>query len=246
MSNNRKKIGIVVDYSIRNPRFIEAYTALKKILMGDDDTGMEIPGTKGWIDLKRNNEKEWMFYVKTPVPVEDENFDLTWSKYFYNQEHKRKFMEDFAFNLYNQGGVISKADVNNLNLMQTHRCDVYLIDRTHFSRKLMNTYSFLSRSGLITKGLIFVASDEEIQGLEKEFIGIYNPYKNKPQTIFQPTKKNKKIVTTPLTQDEQEDEEIENIIEGTEIGQIETDTPQLLSFLMDCEKKIINLKETKE
>lgn len=191
MAEERKKIAIVIDYSIRIPNFRDCFAKCKaEIFSGEsisadhnltqrskDQTGRDF-----WINLHKKGNEEYSFYETIPVPPENfgEGFDYTLKKYFYNDEHRLKFLDDWSYNLFGQGSVTNNSDINLINICQSKVCDVILIDRVTHSRKIPNTLSFLSKSSLFIKGIQFINKIEEIEELEKNpsFIGIYDPVKD--------------------------------------------------------------------
>ena len=185
----REKIGIIIDYSIRVPDFRGCYSKCKaEIISGAvSNDGVDLAreevkksGTNRdfWISLQEDGGDSYSFYEKTPGPQENfgSEFDYTHKKYFYNDEHRLRFLEDWSYNLFGQGSVTNVADINLINICQSKICDVVLIDRTTSLRKIPNTYAFLSRTQLFTKGVRFINTKEELESLVKsgEFLKIYD------------------------------------------------------------------------
>lgn len=193
MTEERKKIGIVIDYSIRIPDFINCYRSCKKeviagaAIVEEQALKQDNSGRSFWINLHKKNNEEYEFYETSPLPAENfgDGFDYTLKKYFYNEEHRLKFLDDWSFNLFGQGSVTNNADINLINICQSKLCDVILIDRVTHSRKIPNTLGFLSKASLFVKGIQFINKVEEIEKLEKDpsFLGIYDPFKNNSLVI---------------------------------------------------------------
>ena len=167
----RKKIGIVLDYSIRVPNFKDCFTKCKAEIisgtMSQENNGGDIAksakdfsGRDFWIDLHKAGNESYSFYETCLVPEENfgPNFDYTYKKYFYNNEHRLKFLEDWSYNMFGQGSVSNPADIKLINICQSKVADVILIDRTTHSRKVANTLAFLSRAQLFVKGVEFVGT----------------------------------------------------------------------------------------
>ena len=60
--------------------------------------------------------------------------------------------------------------------------DVVLLDVITHTRKVANTFAFLSKSGLFVKEVRFV-SESELESLGKEFIGLWNPFLEEGKVI---------------------------------------------------------------
>lgn len=204
----RKKIGVILDYSIRNPEFVESYLNFKSLILGDKDFGHELEGSnevENWVNLKTSNPKAFDFYSLMPNPKEDENFDLTWRKYFYSPEHRLKFIHDWSYDLFGKGSAINSKDLINLNTAQKHLFDIVLIDRVPNTRKITSTFAYLSKIQLYPKEIIFVSKEEELIELRQKLFAIWDPFTDKEQ-----------IIKTEKTQE----------------------SKKLLDWLMDLEKKI--------
>lgn len=185
----RKRVGIILDYSIRVPDFHTAYNNLKNSIISneeighssDEDTGM-VAGY--WQTLKLKEPESFEFYVKTvPPAITDPTFDISYKSYFHTPEQRAQFLLEYSFNLYGSGSPLNKEDIKNLNLAQTHLFDIVLIDRCTNSRKISNTFAYLSRAGLFIKEIVFVNTDEEIKEIEKDLLGIWNPFDKREQAI---------------------------------------------------------------
>lgn len=186
MEKKRQRVGVIIDYSIRNPEFVESYINFKSLVLGDKDFGHELEGgqeMENWVNLKTSNPKAFDFYSLMPNPKEDENFDLTWKKYFYSPEHRVKFIYDWSYDLFGKGSAINNKDLVNLNTAQKHLFDIVLIDRVQNTRKISNTFSFLSKVQVYPKEIIFVSKQEEIEELTKDLFAIWDPFTNKEQII---------------------------------------------------------------
>lgn len=186
----RKKIGIVIDYSIRIPNFKESYLKFKEqVLTGvasasnllEEDI---LDENNFWEKEKKLYPEMIEFYSKTPVPSSnwEPGFDLTYTKYFFNKDHLSKFLEEWSFNLFGQGIIANKADINIINLAQSKLFDIVLLDVITHTRKVSNTFAFLSKSGLFVKEVRFVSVDE-LKELKKEFIGLWDPFSEENKVV---------------------------------------------------------------
>lgn len=201
MANNlkkRPKIGIVVDYSIRVPNFKDCYSKCKAEIisgtMSQEAEGETVKSMKDfserdfWVSLHKTGNEAYTFYETCLAPQENygENFDYTYKKYFYNNEHRLKFLEDWSYNLFGQGSVTNSADIKLINICQSKVADVILIDRTTHARKVSNTMAFLSRSQLFVKGIEFISRVEDLKEMResKEFIDIYDAVEDNSKVII--------------------------------------------------------------
>lgn len=196
----RPAVGIVIDYSIRIPDFKSCYSKCKSEIIsgamsseGVDLAREEIKksGTSRdfWISLQEDGGDAYSFYEKTAGPQENfgPDFDYTYKKYFYNDEHRLRFLEDWSYNLFGQGSVTNATDLNMINICQSKICDVILIDRTTNLRKIPNTFAFLSRTQAFVKGTSFINTREELERLveTKELLKIYDAVEN-PSLVLVP------------------------------------------------------------
>ena len=112
--------------------------------------------------------------------------DITYRKYFYTPEHRIQFLTDWSYNLFGQGAVTNKVDINLLNVAQSKLFDVILIDRCTHTRKIGNTFAYLARTGVFCKEVMFISNEEELEALKEEeyILGIWNPFENKDQIIL--------------------------------------------------------------
>lgn len=186
----RPRIGVTLDYCCRLPAFKEAYTDLKRMIIvdvGEIAMTRNLQPNSYWFSLK-NKPDAILFYEAAEIPVKDygKEFDITYAKYFYDEEDQKQFLEEYSYNLYAKAEVINKTDIENINLMQTHLGDVVLIDRIHNARKTLNTFNFLAKSGLFVKSVEFISSaelsaDEICEQLRLDWL--WDPYTNKDQCI---------------------------------------------------------------
>lgn len=191
MRKKNKVAYIVIDHAIRIPEFVANYSALKtKIFSNDVEKSF-------WTQLETTEPKAYKFYqtVASPISEADLDFDITYRKYFYNNEHRLKFMEEYSFNLFGGGGVVNRHDITLINIAQTKLVDIVLIDRVNHTRKITNTFAFLARSGIFVKSILFIGTEKEIERLakKKNCLGIWNPFAdpkmiiNKPSNVNEPT-----------------------------------------------------------
>lgn len=195
----REKIGIVIDYSVRIPDFISCYKQLKEqVTVGSlqtaagsrlDANALDESKKSFWDELRDTNMAAVEFYERVPIPTanQGEDFDITYRKYFYNVEHRNKFLEDWSYNMFGQGSVTNKQDITLINIAQNKLFDIVLIDRCTHTRKVGNTFAFLARAGLFIKEIIFVTNDAEIEAMQKDYLDIWNPYQESKQVILPPT-----------------------------------------------------------
>jgi len=193
--NKRKKIAIFIDYCIRVPDFKLAYGVFKNFLFQDtfglhtDTETASDEEFKDTVTAKDPIRFYWQeqledisvmnFYVKQDV-TKINNLDLKgeFQKYFFNEEHFKKFLEEYSVNLYSDGLVPSKKDLQIINICQGQLFDVYLFDRVYNSRKVPNTLHFISKNSLFIKSINFIGYNEEIG---EDYVGIWEPEKNKEQ-----------------------------------------------------------------
>lgn len=162
-----------------------------------DETTRGIDGRNFWNELNQTDPAAVAFYKasKTPVANMGGDFDLSYRKYFYNLDHCLKFLQEYSFQLFGTGQVTNKMDTDIINTAQSKLCDIVLFDRTPYSRKVPNTFGFLSRAGLYVRSVVFVTNEKEIEELKKDAIGIWDPKEDPtqcidyPKAINQPTQK---------------------------------------------------------
>lgn len=194
--NTKKKVAIFIDYCIRVPNFEQAYSAFKNFLFQDTfglQTDTETANDEEFKDtatVKDPIRFYWQaqledinvmnFYIKQNVSKIN-NIELKgdFQKYFFNEEHFKKFIEDYSFNLYSDGFVPSKKDLQLINICQGQLFDVYLFDRVYTSRKVPNTLHFISKNTLFIKSINFIGYNEEFN--KEDFIGVWEPEMNKEQ-----------------------------------------------------------------
>jgi len=184
----KNKICISLDYSIRIPAFKNSYARFKEWLYKDDfgitfDEEDEISvkdDTRIYWNKQLKDDKVMSFYLsKTPESIKDAELKGDFSSYFFNEEHLNKFIEEYTFNLYSDCEIACKRDIDYINVCQAQLFDVVIIDIVNNPRKVSNTLHFLSKSRIYFKELRFISRTEKIN--EKEFIGIWDPVKNKEQ-----------------------------------------------------------------
>ena len=199
----RARVGIVLDYSIRIPEFKETFIKIKEqVLVGMAagqhlEQGDLLEQNSFWAKAVKEDPKVAEFYAATAMPSTNfsEDFDITMKKYFFNNEHRLKFIEEWSYNLYGQGAVTNKADITLINTAQSKLCDVVLIDRCTNTRKIPNTFAFLARSGVFIKEVIFTNTEDELNEVKKGLTACWDPFTDKTQIITpgakfgQPTEK---------------------------------------------------------
>lgn len=189
----RERIGIVLDYGIRIPQFKETYLKFKEQVLVGMTAGQHldqadiIDENSYWAKAIKADPTIADFYAKQPIPASNygDDFDITLKKYFMNNEHRLKFIEEWSFALYGQGAPTNKADITVINTAQSKLCDIVLIDRTTNARKIPNTFAFLSRSGVFVKEVVFTNTEDEIEAVKKTCIAVWDPFKD-PKQILTP------------------------------------------------------------
>ncbi len=192
----RKRIGIVIDFSIRIPEFKDTFLKIKEqVLVGMAsgqhlEAGDVLDENSFWSKAVKEDPKVADFYATMAIPPTNASpdFDITLKKYFYNNEHRLQFISEWSYNLYGQGSVTNKADVTVINTAQTKLCDIVLIDRCTNARKIPNTFAFLSRSGIMIKEVIFTNTEDELNEVKKGLVGCWDAYTDNKQIIVQGAK----------------------------------------------------------
>ena len=190
----RKRVAIYIDYSVRSPNFIGAYNLFKQSLfkpveeyVTEESTDIDAQEETMGIDITRfywkaelSNPECEDFYIKTIIKEGIDNYDLRdWNKYFYKEEHMKKFLEEYTFNLYADAEAPCKKDIEFLNIAQSHLFDVILIDEYLVTRKKLNTMYFLSKVRVLPQAIIFLGPGQNID--ESTYFGVWNPKKNLEQ-----------------------------------------------------------------
>lgn len=203
INRNRKTVAITLDYSLRMPDIKEQYDHLKSRIFSNDQVGEgEEDDPRGFFETLQTTDKEALsFYEQTYSPKSNwgEDFDYTWEKYFYNKEHLLKFMQEYSFSLFGKSDFINfrKGDSWLINTAQSKLCDVFLIDTIPVPKKVGNTFYFLSRTGIFTKGVEFYADAEDIKkNADYDFIYDSINFKN---NIINPNSQETKINGLPTT-----------------------------------------------
>lgn len=175
--HERKKIAIYIDYSLRTPSFNKSYTLFHNSLF-DKKEDDDIPLNNFWKSEVENNQDIYDFYFKQKLDEKDDysyrNTNL--ADYFYNEEHYKKFLEEYTFNLYADCDSPSNRDIQFLNIAQSYLFDVILIDEYIFPRKKLNTFYFLSKHRIMPQAVLFLGPGQEIT--ESSYYGIWNPRKD--------------------------------------------------------------------
>lgn len=187
----RPRVGIVLDYSLRIPEFKDMYLKLKEQILvgmsGAANLQQEdlIDQNSYWNKAVKENPAIIDFYSKQIPPTSNsgKDFDITLKKYFMTNEHRLKFLEEWSYALYGQGAINNKSDVNVINTAQSKLCDIVLIDRCTHTRKIPNTFAFLSRAGLFVKQVVFTNTEDEINEVKKDLIGCYDPFEDPSMII---------------------------------------------------------------
>lgn len=193
----RERIAIYIDFALRIPSFKKTYTQFKNSIFNNIEKEYDIDGEVSHeeIDEERPDENIlpdifrffWSkelenpeienFYLKKTVEKEDaELYNSDYKDFFYSEEHWKKFMEDFSFNLYaGEAEVPFKKDIDLLNITQTYLFDVILVDEFYTTRKKSNTFFYLSKIRITPQGVVFLGPGQEIN--EKNYFGVWNPKK---------------------------------------------------------------------
>jgi hypothetical protein len=182
LMKKRNKVAIFIDYAIRNPGFIKTYAGLKQYMFEVDTEEYEVEGHVLLRDF-------WKEEIKTPeiaefysksIPPENESEIKDWSKFFYNEIHLKKFLQDYSFNLYVQDAEVPNGrDLEVITLVNNHLFDVVLVDEVWNDRKKANTLFYLSKLRVSFQSLVFLKDGETLD--ESEYIGVWNPKANSEQ-----------------------------------------------------------------
>lgn len=192
---SRKRIAVHVDFAIRTPNFISAYTLFKKSLFGTNtdefstETQQDIDPQEDTMGLNTerfywkaelSNPECEEFYIKSHIKDDLDNYDIRdWDKYFFKPEHKKKFEEEYSFNLYADAEECCKRDIHFLNTAQSELFDVFIIDDYIIPRKKLNTMYFLSKVRVMPQAVVFLGPGQNID--PSTYFGVWNPLKNTDQ-----------------------------------------------------------------
>jgi len=188
----RKKVAIYIDYTIRVPNIIKTYVDFKESIFSNakfEDT--EDPLTENdprfyWYTQMQNPAIE-KFYFEVRIPDDEDLFKtLDWSTLFYNDDHYKKFIDEYSYNLYLDCPVPNAGDIDIVNIAQTQLFDVVLVDEYKSKRKIGNTFHFLSTKRVYPQSVIFLGEGQNLN--EENYIGIWNPRK-KPEQVNKPKDK---------------------------------------------------------
>lgn len=176
----RKKIAVFIDYSLRVPNFKTTYDLFKQELF--TDAGQELRLEEGaeqndlafyWSNQIKLPDVE-KFYLSKTAPEDDMNMcGIDMSKYFFNEEHYTRFMDEFSFNLYVDCKNPLKKDIDLINIAQQKLFDVTLVDTIRSRRKIINTFFFLSKSTIFPQSVLFLSPGQNLN--PDNYIGIWNP-----------------------------------------------------------------------
>lgn len=195
----RKRIAVFIDFTLRIPSFSKTYEGFRDSMFNSNkdefDTEEEvdvmedgeIPEENFVLDASRffwseesKNPEIGTFYAKKKITKEDcdlVNTDLR--EYFYSEDHYKKFIEDYSFNLYGDGDLPYKKDADLLNIAQTYLFDVILIDEFETTRKKSNTFYYLSKIRVTPQAVLFLGPGQKVN--EDTYFGVWNPKVNKDQ-----------------------------------------------------------------
>ncbi|MEO6304894.1 MAG: hypothetical protein ABIP51_17165 [Bacteroidia bacterium] len=146
-----------------------------------DNTEYEVEGNFILRDYWKEEIKNTLiedFYIKSIPPIDDYSIK-EWEKYFYNETHYKKFLQDYSFNLFVDCEVPNSKDVEIINIIQDSLFDVVLVDEFIIQRKKANTLFFLSKIRINPFSIIFIDDINKIKA--EDYIGIWNPKKNPEQ-----------------------------------------------------------------
>jgi len=177
---DRRKVGIVIDFTLRFPEFVSCYNLMKQeVINGElsgntDDDEINIDATY-FKNLSKKCREAYDFYLNTPTPEYNDSFDYSFRNYFFCQKDLEKFLENWSFNLYASIDTLRKNNVEFINICQSKLCDVVLIDKTVNTRKIPITLSFLSKSRVFFKELVWIKSGNELRNLRKDLFDLFDP-----------------------------------------------------------------------
>lgn len=181
----RKKIAIFIDYSLRIPSFKESYEIFKSSLFKDNlETTFEDELTLNdprfyWQRQVANPEILKFYMSKNFEKIDNTKVLGKFQEYFFNIEHYSKFLEEYSFNLYADCQVPSMSDINYINVSQSQLFDVILVDRYENSRKINNTFFFLSKLRIYPQTVTFLSPSQELK--TENYLGIWDPMTNTDQ-----------------------------------------------------------------
>lgn len=173
----RLRLAVYIDYALRTPSFFETYNNLKSYLFSEKAAMLEeeLEGDmmlrNFWAEEIKNSDIE-NFYIKT-IPPEDNIKNKDWKKYFFNETHYLKFLEDYSYNLYVTAEVPNKKDIELINIVQRYLFDVVLVDEYLDSRKKSNTFFYLSKNRFTPREVLFLKEGEQIEATE--YLAVWNP-----------------------------------------------------------------------
>ena len=179
----KKQIAVYVDYSIRIPNFQKSYENFKENLFKDNSIityNDEITDSdfRFFWQFELKNPSIENFYIQTNASkIKDEELLGDYQKYFFNDSHLKKFLEEYSYNLFSDCDVPSKKDINLINICQKDLFDVVLIDRFSSIRKISNTLFFLSKVTIYPRNIIFLGPKDELD--HSKYYGVWNPLENK-------------------------------------------------------------------
>ena len=164
----RKKVAIYIDYVLRMPNFIESYKLFRNVLFVDENNELNVEDEIQesdprfyWKEQMKNIKIE-QFYIEVRLPKDESLFiDEEFKKYFYNEEHYLKFLDEYSVNLYVDAKVINNKDIDVINIAQELLFDIVLIDQYKNKRKKSNTLFYLSKIRVYPQQIIFLGENFE-------------------------------------------------------------------------------------
>lgn len=177
----RKKVAVYIDYALRTPNFETTFASLKQYMFDGLHDEMEVETEDGflrdfWKEEVKNPHIEQFYIKQTPT---NKIMFKDWVKCFYNEEHFKKFIEDYSFNLFVDAEIPCNKDIEMLNIAQRYLFDIVLVDEYMSTRKKSNTFFFLSKTRLIPYSVLFLKIGETLD--PDEYLGIWNPQTNSEQ-----------------------------------------------------------------
>lgn len=192
--SSRKKVAVFIDYSIRIPNFKKTFEDFKSDVFSDKGFGIDTQDKFKKDDVRFYWQRQTMkpeveeFYVKVKLPEND--YDLRGkdlSKFFFNEEHYLKFMDEYSFNLYGDCEVPNLGDIDVLNIAQRDLLEVVVVDRYQSRRKISNTFFFLSKNRIYPQAVMFLGQGQELN--TENYFAIWDPSLNDSQINAQKDKK---------------------------------------------------------
>ncbi len=181
----RRRVAVFIDYALRAPNFIGAYELFKSFLFSDKEFNVNLDDAINdndprlyWNEQMKNPDVEKFYLAKKP-PLSNMDTKEGFQPYFYNDDHFKRFIDEFAFNLYVDTSAPNPQDIDLINIAQDMLFDVVLFDRYISKRKKSNTMFFLSKLRVYPQAIIFLGESQRLN--ESLYFGVWDPINNPAQ-----------------------------------------------------------------